>query len=75
MERFKDLLIQRDHHGFEKIRLVQIVFEGIDCPTKQMVESFYNGDFMQKTADDAWIFLEETAENTLHWAPIKREPR
>ena len=74
LERFKDLLIQCPHHGFEKIRLVQIVYEGMDYPTKQMVESFCSGKFTQKTAEEAWTFLEDTAENTLQWAPIKREP-
>ncbi|XXG53381.1 hypothetical protein AAC387_Pa03g1479 [Persea americana] len=74
LKRFKDLLIQCPHHGFEKIRLVQIVYEGLDYLTKQMVESFCSGKFTQKTADEAWTFLEETAENTLQWAPIKREP-
>ncbi|WP_193450506.1 retrotransposon gag family protein, partial [Streptomyces plicatus] len=67
LERFKDLLLQCPHHGFEKIRMVQIMYEGLDYPTKQMVESFCNGKFTQKTADDAWTFLEETAENTLQW--------
>ena len=74
VERFKDLLIQCPYHGFEKIRLVQIVYEGMDYPTKQMVKSFCSGNFTQKIADDAWTFLEETAENTLQWAPVKREP-
>ena len=45
----------------------------MDYPTKQMVKSFCSGKFTQKTADEAWTFFEETAENTLQWAPIKRE--
>ena len=75
MERFKDLLLQCPHHGFEKIRLVQILYEGLDYPTKTMVESFCNGVFTQKTADQAWAYLEEVAENTLQWEPIREDPK
>ena len=75
LEWFKDLLIQCPHHGFEKIGLVQILYEGMDCPTKTMVESCCNGAFTQKTANQAWTYLEEVTENTLQWAPIKEEPK
>ena len=74
LERFKDLLIQCPHHGFEKIQLVQIVYGGMDYPTKQMVESFCSGKFTQKIAEKAWTFLEDIIENALQWAPIKGEP-
>ena len=39
-----------------------------------MVESFCSGKFTQKTADEACTFFKETTENTLQWAPIKRDP-
>ena len=75
LEQFKDLLLQCPHHGFEKIRLGQILYEGMHYPTKTMVESFFNGAFTQKTANQAWTYLEEVTENTLQWAPIKEEPK
>jgi len=64
-ERFKDLLLEHPHHGFEKICLIQILYEGLDYSNKTMIESLYNGTFISKTADDAWQFFEEVAENTL----------
>lgn len=47
----------------------------MDYPTKTMVESFCNGAFTQKIADQAWTYLEEVTENTLQWAPIKQKPK
>ena len=35
-----------------------------------MIESLCNGTFTSKTADDAWQFFEEVAENTLKWEPV-----
>ena len=56
-ERFKDLLPECLNHGFEKIRLIQILYEGLDSQNKTMIESFCNGTFTSKTVDDAWQFF------------------
>jgi len=56
----------------KKICLIQILYEGIDYPTKMMVESFCNGAFTSKTTKDAWVFFfEEVAENMLEWEPVR----
>jgi len=52
-EIFKDLLLECAHHGFEKIRLIQILYEVLDYPIKMMVESLCNGAFTNKIANDA----------------------
>ncbi|XP_026455641.1 uncharacterized protein LOC113356657 [Papaver somniferum] len=36
-----------------------------------MVESMCNGEFIDKTVDDAWSFLAELAEQTHQWEPIR----
>jgi len=46
-----------------KIRLIQILYEGLDYLTKTMVESLCNGAFTSKTANDAWIFFEGSREH------------
>jgi len=51
-ERFKDLL-HECHHGFEIICLIQMLYDGLDYPTKTMVESLCNGAFTSKIANDA----------------------
>ena len=52
-ERFKDLLIECPHYEFEKIRLIQMLYDGLDYPTKTIIESLCNGGFIGKTANDA----------------------
>jgi len=49
----------------KKIYLIQIMYEGLDYPTKTMVESLCNRAFTSKTTNDAWVFFEEVAKNTL----------
>ena len=49
----------------KKIRLNQILYDGLDYPTKIIIESLYNGAFTNKTNYDGWIFFEEVAENML----------
>ena len=38
-ERFKDLLAQCPHHGVEKWRQCQILYDGLDSPTKTLLET------------------------------------
>ena len=74
-EWFKDLLLECPHHGFDKIRLIQILYEGLDYQTKTMVESLCNGGFTGKTVDDVWLYLEEIMEHMLEWEPMGVEQR
>ena len=46
------------------------MYDGLDYPTKTIIESLYNGVFTSKTTNDAWVFFEEVAENTLEWEPV-----
>jgi len=50
--------------------LIQILYEGLDYQNKTFIESLRNETFTSKTANDAWGFFEEVAENTLEWEPI-----
>ena len=45
LDRFKNLLAQRLHHGPEQSRLCQIVYEGLDQQTRTMLESMCQGGF------------------------------
>ena len=47
-----------------------MLYDGLDYPTKIMIESLCNGSFTSKTVNDAWQFFEVVAENTLEWEPI-----
>jgi len=68
-------LLECPHHGFEKICLIQILYEGLDYQNKIIIESLCNGTFTSKTANDAWKFFEEVAENTLEWEPVNADDK
>ena len=65
LDRFKDLLSQCPHHGIERWRLCQIVYEGVDYKQKYLFGSMSHGDFLMMTDTDAWKFLEDLAEKTM----------
>jgi len=43
-ERFKDLLVQCSHHGIEKWRQCQILYDGLDYSTNTLLETCAKGD-------------------------------
>ena len=64
-ERFKNFLLECPHHEFEKICLIQMLYNCLDYLNKTMIESLCNGAFTSKTANDSWVFFEEVAESML----------
>ena len=60
-------MLECSHHGFEKICLIKILYDGLEYPNKTMIEFLYNGAFTSKIANDVWKFFKEVAENTLEW--------
>ncbi|PKA55602.1 hypothetical protein AXF42_Ash006804 [Apostasia shenzhenica] len=74
IDRFKNLLAQCPHHGIEKWRLCQILYEGMDYSTRTMVESICQGEFLAKNVDEAWDFLEELADKSLQWETTREQP-
>ncbi|GAV67086.1 LOW QUALITY PROTEIN: hypothetical protein CFOL_v3_10595, partial [Cephalotus follicularis] len=67
-ERFKDLLLECPHHGLNTWHLCQIIYEGIDYQTKQLVESMCPDGFTSYTDEnEAWNFLLDLGERTREW--------
>jgi len=52
------------YHAFEKWRLCQIIYEGVDYQSKTLLESTSHEKFMMMIEDDAWKFSEDMAEKT-----------
>jgi len=65
-ERMKDLLQKCQHHAVPKWQLVQCFYDGLTEPHRQMVDASCGDTFMLKSEDDAWIFFENSSENSLH---------
>ena len=51
-ERLKDLLLQCPHHGIEKWRQCQILYDGLDYSTKTLLESMCQGGFRRMKMKD-----------------------
>ena len=74
-ERFKDLLVQCPHHGTEKWRQCQILYDGLDYSTKTLLESMCQGDFLQKNENEGWDLYETLAEKTIQWESASETSR
>ncbi|XP_074351553.1 uncharacterized protein LOC141690673 [Apium graveolens] len=72
-DRFKNVLSQCPHHEIEKWRLCKIVYEALDSSTTALLDSIFQGKFMEKDEDQGWEFFEELAEKTMLWEST-REP-
>ncbi|GAV67047.1 gag-asp_proteas domain-containing protein, partial [Cephalotus follicularis] len=75
-ERFKDLLLECPHHGLNTWHLCQIIYEGIDYQTKQLVESMCPDGITSYTDEnDAWNFLLDLGERTREWESAQASER
>ena len=66
-ERYNDLLRACPHVEFDLDRKIGFFYGGLQAAMKQLVELMCNGKFFDKTAEDAWQFLEDLAENAKTW--------
>jgi len=69
-DRFKELLNICPHHGFETWRLVSYFYEGLTSQGRQVVEMMCNGEFRDKSPEDALDYLDYIAENAQHWDTV-----
>ena len=53
-----DLLAQCPHHGIEKWRQYQILYDGLDYQTKTLLETMCQGEFLKKDEDQGWDLYE-----------------
>ena len=67
-EQFNKLILPCPHLGYEAYRLIKIFIENLTPETRQFIEMMCNGQFDQKTPDEAWEFLELMAKNAQKWA-------
>ena len=62
-ERFKEILNICSHHEFETWRLVSYFYEALTPQSRQVMEMICNGEFRDKSLEDALDYLEHIAEN------------
>ena len=66
-ERYNDLLRACPHVEFDLDRKIGFFYGGLQPSMKQLVELMCNGKFFNKTAEEAWQFIEDLAENAKTW--------
>ena len=74
-ERFKDLLAQYPHHGVEKWRQYQILYDDLDYQTKILLETMCLGGFLQKDENQGWDLFENLAKKTLQGESASKKQR
>ena len=72
-ERFKDLLTQCPHHGTEKWRLCQALYDGLEYQTKTLLESMCQGGFLKNNEYEGWLLYDELADKTIRWKPTLKK--
>ncbi|RVW83255.1 hypothetical protein CK203_039613 [Vitis vinifera] len=74
-ERFREIVATCPHHEFDNWMLVSYFYEGMPPLMKQLLETMCGGDFMNKTPDEAFQFLDYVVELSRSWEePIVKEP-
>ena len=63
-EQFKELLIKRPPHGYEKWRLVQFFYQGLTQSNHTMIESMNGGAFLSLMGDESYKSLDKLSNNS-----------
>ncbi|XP_039123368.1 uncharacterized protein LOC120259985 [Dioscorea cayenensis subsp. rotundata] len=74
-ERFKDLLRKCPHHGFSSWMRIQMLYNGLNYATKQLIDAAAGGSLSSKTPEDAEILIENMASNECHWSTRQKPPK
>ncbi|XP_030483401.2 uncharacterized protein LOC115699997 [Cannabis sativa] len=67
-ERFKDLLRKCPNHGIVKWLQVHNFYTGLMSNTRTLIDATAGGDFMRKSANEAFELLEEMAITNQQWS-------
>jgi len=60
-----DLLAQCLHHGVEKWRQCQVLYDDLNYPMKTLLEMMCQGEFLKKDEDQGWDIYEDLVEKTI----------
>ncbi|RVW76607.1 hypothetical protein CK203_048711 [Vitis vinifera] len=66
-ERYMEVVNACPHHGFDTWMLVSYFYEGMSPTMKQLLETMCGGDFMNKSPNEAFEFLNYVAEISRSW--------
>ncbi|XP_039116475.1 uncharacterized protein LOC120251891 [Dioscorea cayenensis subsp. rotundata] len=74
-KRFKDLLRKCPHHGFSSWMRIQMLCNGLNYATRQLIDAAAGGSLSNKTPEDAEMLIENMASNECHWSTRQKPPK
>ena len=74
-ERFKELLLACPHHGYETWGVISFFYDGLFSNMRQFVEMMGNGEFMNKSPDEACDYFDLLAGNAQVWETTNTSER
>ncbi|XP_039126979.1 uncharacterized protein LOC120263149 [Dioscorea cayenensis subsp. rotundata] len=74
-ERFKDLLRMCPHHGFHAWMRVQMLCNGLNYATRQLIDASAGGSLSNKLPEEAETLFENMASKECHWSTKQKVPR
>ncbi|KAK5785959.1 hypothetical protein PVK06_040583 [Gossypium arboreum] len=73
-ERYKDLLQRCPHHGLPLWLQLLTFYNGVNPPTRQMIDAAAGGTINNKTHEEAYEFIEEMSLNNYQWQVMRTKP-
>ncbi|KAL4342509.1 hypothetical protein GQ457_08G024560 [Hibiscus cannabinus] len=72
-DRYKELFQKCPMHGFNDWMQVEIFYQGVNTPTRMMLDAAANGTSLDKSAEEAFEILERLASNDYQYPSNRRE--
>ena len=74
-DRYKDLLRKCPHHGLEKWMQVHHFYNGLTGTTRTLLDASAGDALMSKSANEAYLLLEDMALNNCQWPRERATPK
>ncbi|KAL4340439.1 hypothetical protein GQ457_08G034750 [Hibiscus cannabinus] len=72
-DRYKKLFQKFHMHGFNDWMQVEIFYQGVNTPTRMMLDAAENGTILDKSAEEAFEILDRLANNDYQYPSNRRE--
>ncbi|KAK8575430.1 hypothetical protein V6N12_063103 [Hibiscus sabdariffa] len=71
-DRYKDLFRKCPMHGFNEWTKVIMFYNGVNAPTRMMLDASANGTFLDKSAEEATEILDRLANNDYQFSSTRK---
>ncbi|XP_045809427.1 uncharacterized protein LOC123903826 isoform X3 [Trifolium pratense] len=74
-ERLQDKLRSCPHHGFEKCRILEILYNGLSTQNRGIIDLACGGSMLNKEADEVYNLVAEITADSAQWATNDRHSK